>query len=118
MPDASTPRKYDDWRAKQFDREEDAAYLFGFYLVKHCRDEAIATLPNNSTPKTKAVVEKAVDTALHNVCDMLEGFWRLEAGPNHTVSLVLRIQVLDVKNEVIETADISPCKLDLPIGYQ
>ena len=117
MADASMPRKYDEWRTPQFDREEDAAYLFGYYLVKHCRDEAMATVPANLPPETKAAVEKAVDVALHNVCDLLEGFWRLDAGPKHTISLALQIQVHDEKNEVVERADISPCKLDLPIGY-
>jgi len=59
----------------------------------HCRDEAMATLPEDPSPEVRTAVEKAVDIALHNVCDMLEGFWRLEAGPNHTISLAL---VLDL----------------------
>jgi hypothetical protein len=83
----------------------------------HCRDEAMATLQADASPDAKALVEKAVDTALHNVCDMLEGFWRLKAGPEHTLSLALCIQVRDAQNEVVETQEISPSKLDLPIGY-
>ena len=116
MEPAVPPRVYPDWRAGS-DRAEDAAHLFGYYLMLHCREEALATLPANATAKTKAAVEKAVDIALHNVCDMLEGFWRLKAGPNHTISLALGVQVLDAENEVVETQEISPCKLDLPIGY-
>jgi hypothetical protein len=58
-----------------------------------------------------------VDTALHNVCDLLEGFWPLEAGAKHRIALALGVEVRDVDNKVVETAEISPCKLDLPIGY-
>ena len=117
MEPAVLPRDYPDWRVEPFDRAEDAAHVFGYYLMLHCREEALATLPANATAKTKEAVEKAVDTALHNVCDMLEGYWRLKAGPNHTISLTLGVQVLDVENETVETQAISPCKLDLPIGY-
>src|SRR6202012_5537604 len=98
-----------------FDRAEDAAYMFGYYLTMHCRDEAMATLPPEAKPAVKAAVEKAVDAALHNVCDMLEGFWPLKAGPKHKISLALSVQVRDEQNKVIETQEISPCKLDLPI---
>jgi hypothetical protein len=71
----------------------------------------------DASPDVKGAVEKAVDTALHNVCDMLEGFWRLKAGPEHTISLALGVQFRDPQNEVVEIQEISPCKLDLPIGY-
>jgi hypothetical protein len=114
---ASLPREYRNWRSSEVDREEDAAYMFGYYLVLHCRDEALATVPKDATPDLKAAVEKAVDVALHNVCDLLEGFWKLEAGPKKRISLALGVQVRDAENEVIETVEISPCKLDLPIGY-
>src|SRR2546425_9647067 len=111
------PRYYPEWRTGKFDRPEDAAYLFGYYLIMHCRDEAVATLPAGLSPDVKAAVEKAVDTALHNVCDMLEGFWPLDAGLEHKISLILGVQVRDAQNDVVETQEISPCKLDLPIGY-
>ena len=75
------------------------------------------TVPPDASPAVKAAVEKAVDTALHNVCDMLEGFWPLEAGTNNRISLAPGVQVRDKENGVIETVEISPCKLDLPIGY-
>jgi hypothetical protein len=117
MADAPLPRDYQNWRTGDFNRAEDAAYAFGYYLIRHCRDEAIATLPGDAAPDMKAAVEKAVDTALHNVCDMLEGFWLLEAGPNNRISLALGVQVLDADNNVVETVEISPCKIDLPIGY-
>jgi hypothetical protein len=111
------PRDYADWRTGEFKRPEDAAYLFGYYLMLHCREEALATLPDDAPPELKAAVEKAVDVALHNVCDMLEGYWPLDAGPSHKISLALGIQVRDAEQNVVETIEISPCKLDLPIGY-
>ena len=77
----------------------------------------MTTLPADAPPEAQAAVEKTVDTALHNVCDMLEGFWRLDAGPDHTIALALGIQVRDAQNQVLETQEISPCTLDLPIGY-
>lgn len=117
MKTVKPPRSYREWRKQLLDREEDAAYLFGYYLIMHCREEATATLPTDAPPDVKAAVEKAVDTALHNVCDMLEGFWKLEAGPDHTISLALGVQVRNAQNQVLETQEISPCKLDLPIGY-
>jgi hypothetical protein len=117
MKTAKQPRDFADWRERQFDRQEDAAYLFGYYLVMNCRDEAMSSLPANAPTEAKAAVEKAVDTALHNVCAMLEGFWRLDAGPDHAISLALGVQVRNAQNEVIETQEISPCTLDLQIGY-
>ena len=117
MSDKSSPAPYSDWRADPIDRAEDAAYTFGYYLISHCRDEAVATLPPDAPPETRAAVEEAVDTALHNVVDMLEGFWKLDAGPKHAVELVLGVRVCDGDNKVVETIEISPCKIDLPIGY-
>jgi hypothetical protein len=117
MEIGAPPRNYVAWRTGEYERPEDAAYLFGYYLVKHCRDEAMATLSADASPELRGAVEKAVDTALHNVCDMLEGFWKLEAGPQHTISLALGVQVRDAQNSVVETQEIAPCKLDLPIGY-
>ena len=77
----------------------------------------MASVPKSASPKTVAAVEKAVDRALHNVCDMLEGFWRLEAGAKHSIALALGIEVQDESGETVETLQISPCKQDLPIGY-
>jgi hypothetical protein len=117
METAIPPRDFSEWRSGRFDRSEDAAYLFGYYLIMHCRDEAMATLGAEVTSEVKATVETAVDTSLHNVCDMLEGYWPLGAGPEHTISLALGVQVRDKQYGVVETQEISPCKLDLPIGY-
>jgi hypothetical protein len=81
------------------------------------RDEALATLPADAPPEARAAVEKAVDTALHNVNDLLEGFWKLDAGPAHTVELALAVRVYDSTGNLVETQEISPSKLDLPMGY-
>ena len=55
----------------------------------------------------------------HNVMDLLEGFWRTEAGPNHTAEFALSVCVKDASQDgkVGERINISPCLLDLPIGY-
>jgi hypothetical protein len=111
------PRPFLEWREKPFDREEDAAYTFGYHLIIHCRDEAMATLPADASPETRAAVEEAVDIALHNVNDMLEGFWKLEAGPKHSVELALVVRVVDADRNLVESQEISSGKLDLPIGY-
>lgn len=113
---ANQPRPYPAWRRTEVEREEDAAHTFGYYLVRHCRDEALAKaaeLPADA----RSEVERAVDRALHNVCDLLEGYFPLEAGPHHRVELVLGVRVRDATGEVAETVEVSPCKIDLPIGY-
>src|SRR5438309_976327 len=105
------PRPFPEWRVKPADRREDAAYTFGYHLIVHCRDEAMATVPPDASAELKAAVEKAVDTALHNLNDMLEGFWKLDAGPQHTVELGLVVRVRDSNGDIVETQEISPCKL-------
>lgn len=78
------PRPFSKWRTEPFDRAEDAAYAFGYHLIAKCRDEALLSLPAGEKV-TRADVEKAVDVALHNVLDMVEGFWPLEVGPNEAL---------------------------------
>jgi hypothetical protein len=115
------PRPYEEWRADRFDRAEDAAYTFGCDLMNHCRNEALKVLDQAAMPKDqqelRALVEKAVDTALHNVVDLLEGFWPMNAGPNHKVAYALAVCVKDSSNKPVERLDISPSLVDLPIGY-
>jgi hypothetical protein len=115
------PRPYDEWRSDRFDRAEDAAYTFGCDLMKHCRAEVIKGLSNPQLPtnaeELRAIVEKSVDTALHNVVDMLEGFWPMSAGPNHKVEYSLAVCVKDASGTPVERIDISPSLIDLPIGY-
>jgi hypothetical protein len=111
------PRPFPEWRSDSGDRAEDAAYTFGYHLIVHCRDEAMATVPANASSEMKAAVERAVDVALHNVNDMLEGFWKLNSGSQHFVELALVVRVVDSNGKIIESQEISPCKLDLPVGY-
>jgi hypothetical protein len=121
MSDASTPKPYGEWRTKPIDRAEDAAYTFGYYLMLHCRAEALKKAGASAMPSSReefdASVSEAVDTALHNVADLLEGFWRTETGPNHQVEFALAVRVTDADGKDIESINISPCLLDLPIGY-
>jgi hypothetical protein len=84
--------------------------------MHHCRDEALVEV-RDLPPAARAAATTAVDIALHNVCNLLEGFWGLHAGPQHKIELVLGVRVRDACGEVVETIEISPSKLDLPIGY-
>ena len=121
MDDPNTPRPYERWRGHGLDRAEDAAYTFGYYLIRHCRTEVLKQVESASVPATpqefRAQVEAAVDKALHNVMDLLEGFWRAETGPQHTAEFALSVRVMNTSRKEVERVDISPCLLDLPIGY-
>ena len=121
MSQTSTPRPYDQWRIEPTDRAEDAAYVFGRDLMRYCRAEALksadpAKLPNNPE-EFQEQIAAAVDTALHNLVDLLEGFFPMEAGPNHKVSYSLSVCVADANGTERERIEISPCRLDLPVGY-
>ena len=122
MSASDTPKPHNEWRTAPIDRAEDAAYTFGYHLIKHCRAEALKAVQSSAVPTSaeemRVQVEKAVDTALHNVMDLLEGFWRTEAGAGQRVEYVLSVCVKDAHgDEIVERIDISPCMLDLPIGY-
>ena len=113
----ASPEGYQSWRTEPAERAEDAAYTFGYHLILHCRDGALAALPGDTTPEARATAEAAVDVALHNMMDMLEGFWSLRSGASHFVEYVLQVRVRDASGDTVESIDLSPCKLDLPIGY-
>ncbi len=121
MSDKSTPRPYEDWSTKPAEREEDAAYTFAYYLMRHCRAEALKQAQSAPLLVTRKQLQKqveaAVDTALHNVMDLLEGFWPMEAGPNHKAAFALSVCVSDINRKPVERIDISPSRIDLPIGY-
>ena len=53
MNNKSLPREYNDWRTNLLGRKEDAAYTFGYHLIKHCRNEAIESLPNDMTDENR-----------------------------------------------------------------
>jgi len=115
----STPKPYLDWRTNEPGREEDAAHVFGYFLMKHCRAEAIEKgLKESSNPEEiRKHVEDAVDTALHNVADLLEGFFMTSAGPNHSAEFALEVVIRGEDDEVVESVRISPGLIDLPIGF-
>ncbi|SPE56388.1 conserved hypothetical protein [Verrucomicrobia bacterium] len=121
MTDSTIPRAYEQWRTTPIDRAEDAAYTFGYHLMQHCRSEALKATAPASLPTTaeefQAEVAAAVDKALHNVMDLLEGFWQAHAGGGHTVEYTLSVCVKDANRAPVERIDISPSLLDLPIGY-
>ncbi len=117
MAVGTEPDPYPKWRPQPADRAEDAAYTFGYHLIIHCRDEAIAKVPADVGPETRAAAERSVDVALHNLMDMLEGFWRLPSGESHELEYALQVRVRDAAGNVVEQLEISPAKLDLPIGY-
>jgi hypothetical protein len=121
MSASNTPKPYEEWRKTPIDRAEDAAYTFGYHLMQHCRAEALKAIQKAEAPKTveefRTQATAAVDTALHNVMDLLEGFWPTKAGPNHQVAYALSVCVSDANMKPVERIDISPCLLDLPIGY-
>ncbi|HEY0987261.1 MAG TPA: hypothetical protein VGD80_09430 [Kofleriaceae bacterium] len=110
-------RAFSEWRAEPSQRNEDAAYAFGYHLIARCRDEALNTIPVTATAIARACAVAAIDAALHNVCDMLEGFWHLQIDPAHHIELALQVRVCNASGNIVETHEISPCKLDLPIGY-
>lgn len=114
-PGAETPRPYKDWRTNAGARDEDAAYWFGYYLINECRNAALATLPGDANDKLRANAEKAVDTALHNTLDVMEGFFAIDLGENHQAAFRLYLDVEGQDGEVVESVQIAP--LDLPIGY-
>jgi len=121
MKPSDTPKPYSEWRSKSIDRAEDAAHVFGYDLMQHCRNEALKKIEPVAVPANaeeyRAQVALAVDTALHNVMDLLEGFWRTESGQNHTVQYALSVCVKDASRTEVERIAISPCLIDLPIGY-
>jgi len=115
------PVPFDSWRKDQSGRAEDAASHFGYYLIKHCRDEVLrkakSSPPPQSAEQFHAALADAVDRALHNVADLLEGFWPTSAGPDHRTEYSLAVRVRSMDRKLVEAVEISPCSVDLPIGY-
>lgn len=121
MHESHAPRPYTMWRSVPIERAEDAASAFGQDLIRHCRTEALKSMKNAPMPTThaelEALVATAVDTALHNTMALLEGFWVMPSGDGHQLAYVLGVRVADKSGKQIESIDISPSMLDLPIGY-
>ena len=95
--------------------------MFGRDLMRYCRAKALEgadprKLPNDAK-EFQEQIAAAVDVALHNVVDLLEGFFPMDAGPDHKVSYALSVCVADLDGTERERIEISPSLLDLPIGY-
>lgn len=110
------PAPFTAWRTDPFERDTDAAHMFGYYLITKCRDEALKNVAS-APKKQRAAIEEAVDHALHNVMDLFEGYWVLQTGEEHRIELALQVRVQDKNFEIVETRELAPCKMDLPIGY-
>ena len=112
MTELSAPKPYDQWRTNPVDRAEDAAYIFGYDLMRYCRAEALKSADPAGLPKSAEELQDqitaAVDVALHNVVDLLEGFFPMDAGPDHKVSYTLSVCVADAAGTTTERIDISP----------
>jgi hypothetical protein len=116
MENKSEPREYKDWRKGLWDRKEDAAYTFGYHFIKYCRDQAVDNLPKEMNPDDREKAIESIHIALHNVMDLVEGFWKLESGENHYVEYHLQVVAKDKDHNEIERVNIAP-GLDLPIGF-
>jgi len=117
MENLNTPRPFNEWRLDKFDRAEDAAYTFGNHIIKYCRDEVINNMPKETSDVEKENVKAAIHNSLHNVMDLLEGYWPLKAGEDYSVEYILQVVIKDKDRNELEKIEISPSKLDLPIGF-
>lgn len=115
MSISKQPRFYLQWR-DGVSREEDAAALFGHYLIQHCRQTALQTAGFGASAEARGAGEDAVDLALHGVMHLLEGYWKLPAGDGFSLQLELRVNVFRGL-EKVESVALSPGRLDLPVGY-
>lgn len=89
---------------------------FGHDLIRYCRSEILDSI-GHETEEVKLAVESALDNALHNITDLLEGFWCFKSGPGHRLEYSLAVRVVDNSGTNVEQVEISPGKLDLRIGY-
>ena len=112
------PRPYREWRRGPY-RAEDAANTLGYCLIRFCREKAMKRAAEKlaSGAGPAAASEEAIDIALHNILNLLEGFWEINSGPDHTVDFALIVRILNSEQQVVEDIEISPSLLDLPIGY-
>ena len=115
MPNVGEPRFHDDWRSARVNREEDAASLFGYYLIKHCREDAIAKIPYPPGSAEHASGVAAVETALFGVMELLGGYRILDAGGGKRMNLALHVRI--EKGEALVEDIRVPPDVDFYIGY-
>ncbi len=111
------PRPYDQWRSDPSERVEDAADAFGYQLIARCRDEALYEAAAGAPEGVQELAEQTIDIVLGKVAGLLEGLWPMEVGSGHAIELVLGVRVRDKTGAAIETVEISPGKVELPIAY-
>ncbi len=102
MEDISKPRIYPQWSNDKYARADDAAYNFGYHLIQHCRNEAILNLPPDLTDEQRIKCIHSIDLSLHNVMDMIEGYWPLTSGQEHRLEYNLSVSVLNKDFQEIE----------------
>ena len=115
MSNVSEPRYHDEWRSSRLDREEDAASLFGYYLIKHCREDAISKIPYSSGTREHAAAVAAVEHALFGVMELLGGYRPLSAGNGKRLQLSLHVRI-EKGEELVEDIPVPP-DVDFYIGY-
>lgn len=116
--ETSIPLPYEEWGEKPLARHYAAAYIFGFDLMRRCREQAliaVKNMPPGSDPMQ--IAEQAIDTELFNVVDLLDGFWPMDAGPNHRAEYILTLCVNGADGQPIEKIEINTAGLDLAMGY-
>jgi hypothetical protein len=65
MTDVSTPKPYNQWRVKPIDRAEDAAYTFGYDLMRYYRAEALKSADPVKVPKSAEERTEVATRTLH-----------------------------------------------------
>jgi hypothetical protein len=115
MSEVVEPRYHDQWRSDRVDREEDAACLFGHYLIKNCREEAIVKIPHATGSSEHAAAVAAIEHALFAVMELFGGYRPLDAGRGKQLELLLHARI--VKDEVTVEEIRIPPDVDFYIGY-
>ena len=103
------PRSYPEWRNDRVGRWRDAFHAFGHLWFSHARDKALQTIPASTSGETRALVVKAVDTALYNTMMILDGVVVGQADAEHRVEFALIARVREKGSpERSETFELAP----------
>jgi hypothetical protein len=93
MSEVTEPRYHRKWRTNRADREEDAACLFGYYLIKNCRERSIAEIPHAVGSGEHSAAVAAIEHALFGVMELLGGYRPLDAGDGKRLELLLHAPI-------------------------
>ena len=85
---------YEKWSSDERDRWMDAAHFFGVQLMRHARDQAIKTVPEDANEETRAIVAEAVMGAIGGLMQMVDGVVgdKLEGTGNVTYSIKMYLR--------------------------